>query len=280
MGSLKPPDRAAAASKVEPGIGEESGMVKIHGTYEYDDDDLTPGKKKEGGLHQNLFDSDGKLRGSARFTPDSPNAKKRDRAADYSDPGYEEEYTRELTAAERRREIERNERAELAAQVIAQLLTIGVAKVKPHARRLWREKARPALQAKWDQRHRLRRANRQVPSAAPTVAEMRVLVTEEIEEATTDYRQNMSSNEARARLMMAMVLRALSDEQLSLVANADIVLDQGYDELERRIAELPTEQVTYMLETLVADPSSLENQLLDLEQLLGLPPSDGKTRQA
>lgn len=253
-------------------------MVKIHGTYEYDDDDLTPGKKKEGGLHQNLFDSDGKLKGSARFTPDNPNGKKRDRTPDDSDSDYEEEgYSRELTAAERRREIERNERADFAAQVIAQLLDIGVAKMKPHAQRLWREKARPALQAKWDQRHRLRRANRQLPSAAPTVAEMRVFVAEEIEEATADYRQNMSSNEARARLMMAMVLRALSDEQLSKVANADIDLDEGYGELERRIAELPTEQVTYMIETLVADPSSLENQLLDFEQLLGLPPSDGRS---
>ena len=45
-------------------------MVKIHGTDEYDDDDLTPGKKKEGGLHQNLY-RDGELKDSARFTPDA-----------------------------------------------------------------------------------------------------------------------------------------------------------------------------------------------------------------
>ena len=45
-------------------------MPRIHGTYEYDDDDLTPGNKKEGGLHQNLFDSEGNLKGSARFIPD------------------------------------------------------------------------------------------------------------------------------------------------------------------------------------------------------------------
>ena len=45
-------------------------MASIKGRYEYDDDDLTPGKKKEGGLHQNLFDSEGNLKGSARFIPD------------------------------------------------------------------------------------------------------------------------------------------------------------------------------------------------------------------
>lgn len=49
-------------------------MVSIRGSYEYDDDDLTPRKKKEGGLHQNLFDGDGNLKGSARFIPDDPDA--------------------------------------------------------------------------------------------------------------------------------------------------------------------------------------------------------------
>mgnify|MGYP005989492869 CR=1 FL=1 len=45
-------------------------MVSIKGRFEYDDGDLTPGKKKEGGLHQNLYDSAGDLKGSARFIPD------------------------------------------------------------------------------------------------------------------------------------------------------------------------------------------------------------------
>src|SRR5687767_13475237 len=47
-----------------------SSMGRIRGHYEWDDDHLTPGQKKEGGLHQNLFDSDGNLKGSARFIPD------------------------------------------------------------------------------------------------------------------------------------------------------------------------------------------------------------------
>ena len=45
-------------------------MGSIKGHYEWDDDHLTPGQKKEGGLHQNLFDSEGKLKGSARFIPE------------------------------------------------------------------------------------------------------------------------------------------------------------------------------------------------------------------
>jgi hypothetical protein len=42
---------------------------RISGHYEWDDDDLTPGHKKKGGLHQNLFDSEGNLKGSARSSP-------------------------------------------------------------------------------------------------------------------------------------------------------------------------------------------------------------------
>lgn len=44
-------------------------MGRIKGYYEWDDDQLAPGHKKEDGLHQNLFDCDGKLKGSARFIP-------------------------------------------------------------------------------------------------------------------------------------------------------------------------------------------------------------------
>ena len=50
-------------------------MGRIKGHYEWDDDDLTPGQKKEGGLHQNLFDSEGNLKGSARFIPDDERAR-------------------------------------------------------------------------------------------------------------------------------------------------------------------------------------------------------------
>ena len=34
-------------------------MPQEYGYYEWDDDSLTPGLRKEGGWHQNLYDSDG-----------------------------------------------------------------------------------------------------------------------------------------------------------------------------------------------------------------------------
>lgn len=50
-------------------------MVEIKGRYVFDDGDLTPGNKKEGGLSQNLY-KDGKLVGNARFIPDEEQADK------------------------------------------------------------------------------------------------------------------------------------------------------------------------------------------------------------
>ena len=251
-------------------------MAKIRGTYEYDDDDLTPGQKKEGGLHQNLFDSAGKLKGSARFTPDAEQAEEGDASPEYFDPVYEAETTRELTEEERQRERERDENAELIAKVFVHLLAIATAKAKPHFQRFLNDKARPAIQAKWENRPRLRRADRQLNSSRPSVVEMKASLLEEHKDASAEYRQNMTSSEAQTRVMMAMFLRALSDEQLDIVANADVVLDEGYEELERKLAVLPPQQVTYMIESLMADPSLIADQLLGFEKLLGLPPSDGE----
>lgn len=44
-------------------------MGQQYGIFEWDDDELTPGRKKEGGWSQNLFDSDGHLKANARFVP-------------------------------------------------------------------------------------------------------------------------------------------------------------------------------------------------------------------
>jgi hypothetical protein len=44
-------------------------MASIKGRYEYPDG-ATPGKSKEGGLDQNIYDDQGNLVGHARFIPD------------------------------------------------------------------------------------------------------------------------------------------------------------------------------------------------------------------
>lgn len=44
-------------------------MPEIEGRLVWDDDNLRPGKKKEGGLHSNLYDEEGDLQSSATFFP-------------------------------------------------------------------------------------------------------------------------------------------------------------------------------------------------------------------
>ena len=109
-------------------------MGSIKGHYEWDDDHLTPGQKKEGGLHQNLFDSEGKLKRSARFIPE-----------DGSDP--EPLFVTETiyVPVERRRTREEEEEFQ---EAIAELVALLITKGKPLAEQWWRETARPAIDAR------------------------------------------------------------------------------------------------------------------------------------
>lgn len=118
-------------------------VTRIKGFYEYDDDDLTPGNKKEGGLHQNLYDSERNLKGNARFIPD-----------DGPDPVAAEPVHPQRPAQKRKEVAERqltrvqSEVAEFLVEVVKDAAKELVLEAKPHAKRLWEAKGRPALEAK------------------------------------------------------------------------------------------------------------------------------------
>ncbi|HET6295673.1 MAG TPA: hypothetical protein VFG33_19955 [Kribbella sp.] len=97
----------------------------------------------------------------------------------------------------------------------------------------------------------------------------------ELMTASEEYRSNMSSAEAQARYMMALAAKAFSEEQMRIVANANIDDGEGFAELERTLAELPPQQVTHMIENLEADPSLLIEGAFDLGKGIGLHPADG-----
>ena len=247
-------------------------MASIKGRYEYDDDDLTPGTKKEGGLHQNLFDSEGNLKGSARFIPDEGQDDPELEPVFAYEPVYvyDEAYERRR---EREREREREEYAELVAKVVVLLFAVAT----PHAKRLWHEKARPAIEAR-----RARKAERKARKAArkalkapakyPIVLEaVAVDSGQELAVAEEVYRTDMSSAEAQARYLAALAARAFSDEQIKLVSNANIVDGEALGELQRTLAELPPQQVKGIIEAVEANPSVLTGDLLtELGKLLEL----------
>lgn len=81
----------------------------------------------------------------------------------------------------------------------------------------------------------------------------------------------MSSAEAQARYLAALAARAFSDEQMKLVANANIVDGEGLAELQQTLAELPPQQVRSIIEAVEANPSVLKGDILaELGKLLGL----------
>lgn len=112
-------------------------MGRIKGHYEWDDDDLTPSQKKEGGLHQNLFDNHGNLKGSARFIPD-----------DRTDPEplviTETVY---VPIEQRRRSREQEEFDEAIAAIVSHLIDRDIARARPLVAQWYRDTARPVLGA-------------------------------------------------------------------------------------------------------------------------------------
>jgi hypothetical protein len=234
-------------------------MGRIKGHYEWDDDDLTPGQKKEGGLHQNLFDSEGNLKGSARFIPD-----------DGSEPEplvvTETVY---VPVEQRRRTREEEELAQAIADLVSHLIDRGIAKAKPLAEQWWRETARPAIdarRAKMLERRSRRKAQKKAPVMEGTVVEP----SQKLTEASEEDRPDMSSAEAQARYLAALAARAYSDEQMRLVTSANIVDGEGIAELKRSLAELPSDQVKSLLEAMVTNPSMLgEDALAELASILG-----------
>lgn len=239
-------------------------MGRIPGYYEWDDDDLTPGRKKEGGLHQNLFDADGKLQGSARFVPSDEVE---------ADSEYVTEYVTEhvyVPAEERRLTPEQEELADLISEVLLVFLTKGIDRAKPHIKRWWAESARPFVR---EQRTRLVKV---LPKRAPKVSRDLASTNGDpsadrlpTENVVAVPRPKMSSAEAQARYLAAMAARAFSEEQMNLVQNADIIDAEGIAEIEAKLAELPPHEVHQLMSMMVTDPAMLnEASLAELASVL------------
>jgi hypothetical protein len=169
-------------------------MGRIKGHYEWDNDDLAPGHKKEGGLHQNLFDSDGKLKGNARFIPDG------------SDPEplvvTETVY---VPVEERRLSREDEELQQAIAALMVQLIGLGIARGRPLAERWWRGTARPVIDAKRAALHE-RRSSRKERKRATAVGGTVVQPSHEVDVASIANRPSMSSAEAQARYWQRSLL--------------------------------------------------------------------------
>lgn len=240
-------------------------MVKIHGYFEYDDDSLTPGQAKDGGLSQLLFDSEGKLSDHASFHPE--------------DPDHEDDYSYDSTSPSGESDSEAEADAQAAALLI--LAVIGAAaggyvlirKATPHVQRMINERALPAVRSFWKKvRGRGSEAKEvDVDETSVIVAQDPLAHEDEAAPGTgvAVAKPQMSPEEWYARFRAMFEARKFADEQWKLLSSVQVADDEAIAELQREMArnrpEAVVRQVTLMLEAspeidadATADPMPIE----------------------
>lgn len=253
-------------------------MARQAGYYEWNDD-LTPGKKKEGGWHQNLYDTEGRLKGSARFVPVDD---------DQEDPIVVTE-TMYIPADERLSKTQEMV-ADIIASVIVKLIEDGAKAATPRVKRWWNETAAPFAKEKtnsWKRRHTARHSEKKPQSVEGIVIDNVASSTEESSSATimpTDERPVMSSAEAQARLLAAVAARAYSDEQLRMVSGSQIIDVEDVATVQSALTQVPREHLVEFIKYMTRNPRLLEeSSLANLASLIGVVdqsenmPADGMT---
>ena len=254
-------------------------MARQAGYYEWDDD-LTPGKKKEGGWHQNLYDTEGRLKGNARFVP--------------VDEGQEDPIIVTETVyvpAEERLSKTQEMVTEIISSVIVKLIEDGVQVAKPHVQRWWNETAVPFAKAKakdWKHRRSSRYAEKAPQGVEEIVIDDVISSSEEsssISILQADERPTMSSAEAQARLLAAVAARAYSDEQLRMVSDSQIIDTEDSETIRSTLSQIPREHLIAVIEHMTRHPHLLEEpNLANLASIIGRVnqvdnvPVDGMTR--
>ena len=239
-------------------------MARQAGYYEWDDD-LTPGRKKEGGWHQNLYDTEGRLKGSARFVPVDD---------DQEDPIVVTE-TMYVPADERFSKTQEMV-TDIIASVIVKLIEDGAKAATPRVKRWWNETAVPFAKKKtngWKRRHTAGHSKKKPQSVEGIVIDDVASSTEESSSITimlADERPVMSSAEAQARLLAAVAARAYSDEQLRMVSGSQIIDVENVATVQSALAQVPREHLVELIKYMTRNPRLLEeSSLANLASLIG-----------
>lgn len=224
-------------------------MNRIPGFYEWDGDGLRPGNKSEGGLHQNLFDKHGNLRGSARFIP----------AEDFSSTPLVVTETVYVTAEARR------DNDELIEAIALLITEVGV----PFAARWWRETALPYVKSRINRRAEA--GKRKTDRSATSEAERKAthVVNMPAISVAEGGRPDMARAEAQARYLAAIAARAFADDQMKMIENAHILDVEDSAGIGRAGPELSAPDQRQLIMSMVTNPSLMgEETLAQLASLL------------
>jgi len=219
-------------------------MPRVPGNLEWDDENLTPGRAKEGGWSPNLFDSDGNLKDQARFIP-----------ADYDD-FFGEDYpiTNHVHEEERQSPEADNEIIRTAVAALGGAAAYyGAVRAMPHIKRFLKEKVKPIFRPKAkgqkDQQHSVHHDLEAILVAAEEPTDSEVFS----ENPSTDMviakeQPTMSSDEVITRLFLAEAARAYSDEQLQMVINSHTIDADDLKAIRSELMQLPRAELASIFE--------------------------------
>ncbi|MFC2403814.1 hypothetical protein [Corynebacterium matruchotii] len=236
-------------------------MPQEYGYYEWDDDSLTPGLRKEGGWHQNLYDSDGHLKDHARFIPTGNNN-------DYGDGDYsEDDYS--ITNHVHEEKHQSSEADDAFIKISVPLIVVvvsaccGAILAMPPVKRFLKEKVKSFFRSKVkDQQHSIHHDLEAILIAAEEATDSKV----SSENPSTDIviakkQQTMSIDEAKARLILAAMGRAYSDEQLQMVINSHTIDTDELEAVWSELMQLPRAELVSIFENMARDSQISEADL-------------------
>lgn len=182
-------------------------------------------------------------------------------SAGYS-PLARDDESNAITTHVRLYDYEPDERPDAKTMALVGLAAVGVVlaakELAPHARRLWGDRAVPALRSTWGKLARTGGDDSEASAAEPGAIEVAPAA------ALEDHRTAMSSAEARERFAAALMARAFSDDQLRVLRDVRIVDGEDAAELERALESLTSEQLEEGIRLMLENGSPEE-----LRHLLG-----------
>ena len=240
-------------------------MPQEYGYFEWDDDSLTPGLRKEGGWHQNLYDSDGHLKDHARFIPTGNNNA-------YGDGDYSgEDYSRaDDTHEEGGQSSETRDKViKIAIALVAAGVCCGAILAMPPVKRFLKEKVKPFFRSKVkgqkDQQHSVHHDLETIPVVVEEPTDSKVSSeSPSTDMATAKEQQTMSIDEAKARLILAAMGRAYSEEQLQMVINSHTIDADELEAICSELMQLPRAELASIFENMARNSQIPEAELTAL----------------
>lgn len=248
-----------ARSEPEPEKHEKPRTISIPGRLEFPED-LTPGKTEKGGLHHNLYDNQGRLTSHAAFFPDTENEAIGRECRSTPRKKGRDEFTDAMRDAIR----------DAILDLLGRAIDHAVVAAESRIERWWDDQAFPAIKSRWK---KMPRRNRPAGNSETDDQPATVEASTAIEATVADSPRgvvaaldgnnfNMSSTEARMRLLLALMAREFSEEQVRMVSNAHIEDDDNFVELKRAFDELTPQQVANIIKTVEVNPLFLDGETL------------------